>query len=77
MADGTAFDTGKRYHVVMNSYRAQGGGGHLSKGLGWDNATISSRVIWDSRKDMRTLFMQWEASRSPISADPLNHWNYE
>ncbi len=77
MADGQAFVPQKRYRVVMNSYRAQGGGGHLFEGLGWDDATASSRIIWESQEEMRTLFMQWEASRSPFSADLLNHWKYE
>jgi len=45
--------------------------------LGWDDATASSRIIWESQEEMRTLFMQWEASRSPFSADLLNHWKYE
>ena len=77
MADGQAFVPKKMYRVVMNSYRAQGGGGHLFEGLGWDDATAASRIIWGSQEDMRTLFMQWEASRSPFSADLLNHWKYE
>ncbi|HOG25514.1 MAG TPA: 5'-nucleotidase C-terminal domain-containing protein [Bacteroidales bacterium] len=75
MADGQAFIPQKRYRVVMNSYRAQDGGGHLFDGLGWDESVASGRLIWVSRQDMRTLFMQWEASRSPFSADLLNHWN--
>ncbi|MDD5733671.1 MAG: 5'-nucleotidase C-terminal domain-containing protein, partial [Bacteroidales bacterium] len=75
MADGQAFIPQKKYRVVMNSYRAQGGGGHLFDGLGWDESVASGRLIWVSRQDMRTLFMQWEASRSLFSADLLNHWN--
>ena len=32
MADGAPFDLAKTYSVAINSYRAQGGGGHLVTG---------------------------------------------
>jgi len=77
MADGFAFVPERKYHVVMNSYRAQGGGGHLFNGPGWDAATASARIVWESKTDMRKLFMEWEASRSPFNPEPLNHWQYK
>ena len=77
MADGFPFVPERKYHVVMNSYRAQGGGGHLFNGLGWDAATASARIVWESRTDMRKLFMEWEASRSPFNPEPLDHWQYK
>ena len=77
MADGFAFVPERKYHVVMNSYRAQGGGGHLFNGPGWDAATASDRIVWESKTDMRKLLMEWEASRSPFNPEPLNHWQYK
>lgn len=77
MADGFAFVPERKYHVVMNSYRAQGGGGHLFNGPGWDAATASARIVWESKTDMRKLFMEWEASRSPFNPEPLIHWQYK
>lgn len=45
MADGSAFDPAASYTVAMTSYRANGGGGILSKGAGIDNAEMQRRVV--------------------------------
>ncbi|MFA7251832.1 MAG: bifunctional metallophosphatase/5'-nucleotidase, partial [Bacteroidales bacterium] len=77
LASGFDFSPERKYHVVLNSYRAQGGGGHLFRGLGWDASTAKDRIVWESPTDIRKIFMQWEASRSPFDPAPLNHWQYQ
>ncbi|NLA16337.1 MAG: bifunctional metallophosphatase/5'-nucleotidase [Bacteroidales bacterium] len=77
LAGGFDFVQERKYKVVMNSYRAQGGGGHLLEGVGWDAATIRARMLWESKTDMRQDFMNWEASRSPFRARPLPYWRYQ
>jgi 2',3'-cyclic-nucleotide 2'-phosphodiesterase/3'-nucleotidase len=76
MSRGFPFVPERKYKVVMNSYRAQGGGGHLFEGLGWSPATAQERILWEGKTDMRQAFMNWEASRSPFRADPLPYWRY-
>lgn len=77
LASGFDFSPERKYHVVLNSYRAQGGGGHLFRGLGWDASTAKDRIVWESPTEIRKIFMQWEASRSPFDPAPLNHWQYQ
>ncbi|MFY9116459.1 MAG: bifunctional UDP-sugar hydrolase/5'-nucleotidase [Bacteroidales bacterium] len=77
MSRGFLFVPERKYKVVMNSYRAQGGGGHLFEGLGWSPATAKERILWESKTDMRQDFMKWEASRSPFRAAPLPYWRYK
>lgn len=77
MATGEPFSNDKTYNVAMNSYRSMGGGGHLSEGLGWSSDEIDKRRIWEGKMDIRRLFMDWEAHRSPFEALPLNYWSYK
>lgn len=74
MADGTAFDEERYYAVVMNSYRAMGGGGHLMRGLGWSKDTIRERTIWESDKDLRSLFIDWARAKKTLNNESLNCW---
>ena len=45
LADGTPFDENATYSVALTSYRASGGGGHLSRGAGMDTDRIDDVVI--------------------------------
>lgn len=74
MANGTPFKLDRSYNVAINSYRSMGGGGHLSEGLGWTSRQIKNGVIWESKEDIRTMFMKWEKSRTPFTASPLDQW---
>lgn len=76
MADGHPFVLEKTYLVAMNSYRANGGGGHLGVGLGWSAAHIEEQVVWAGQHDLRSSFMQWESQRSPLSPESLGQWKY-
>ncbi len=77
MADGQKFDFAKKYNVAMNSYRSMGGGGHLIEGLGWTSAQLTQRRVWEGKMDIRRLIMDWEGSRTPFEALPLNQWSYK
>ncbi len=74
MADGTPFDMGKTYNVVMNSYRSMGGGNHLMNGLGWAQEEIKDHVVWQSDRDLRSLFIDWAAKKGVLNTEPLNCW---
>ncbi len=76
MADGTPFSADSVYHVVMNTYRSMGGGNHLSEGVGWNRSDIQSHVVWQSDRDLRSLFIEWAAQRGTLEAAPLNHWKW-
>ena len=74
MADGTPFDMDKTYNVVMNSYRSMGGGNHLMNGLGWAQEEIKDHVVWQSDRDLRSIFIDWASKKGVLDAEPLNCW---
>jgi 2',3'-cyclic-nucleotide 2'-phosphodiesterase/3'-nucleotidase len=74
MADGTPFDMNKTYNVVMNSYRSMGGGNHLINGIGWAQEDIKNHVVWQSERDLRSLFIDWASKKGVLDTEPLNCW---
>ena len=74
MADGTPFNMEKTYNVVMNSYRSMGGGNHLMNGVGWAQEEIKDHVVWQSDRDLRSLFIDWAAKKGVLDSEPLNCW---
>ena len=74
MADGTPFDMEKTYNVVMNSYRSMGGGNHLINGIGWPQEEIKDHVVWQSDRDLRSLFIDWARKKGVLDTEPLNCW---
>ena len=74
MADGTPFDMDKTYNVVMNSYRSMGGGNHLINGVGWPQEEIKNHVVWQSDRDLRSLFIDWAAKKGVLDTETLNCW---
>ncbi len=78
MADGrTPFDAARTYSVAINSYRAQGGGGHLVQGARLSDADVKSMkfVTSSTIKDLRYYIMKWiEAQPGPIDARPNGNW---
>ena len=74
MADGTPFDMDKTYNVVMNSYRSMGGGNHLINGIGWAQEDIKNHVVWQSDRDLRSLFIDWARKKGVLDTEPLNCW---
>ena len=74
MADGTPFDMDKSYNVVMNSYRSMGGGNHLMNGVGWAQEEIKDHVVWQSDRDLRSIFIDWSRKKGVLDTEPLNCW---
>lgn len=58
MQDGTPFDEAREYTVAMSSYRYNGGGGHLTKGLGFTKEQIAERTVKNVLSDLRGMIMQ-------------------
>lgn len=74
MADGAAFDPGKKYKVAINSYRGTGGGGHLVRGAGISKEELSKRVLNSTIKDLRYLMMKWIEKNKTITPKAFGHW---
>ena len=76
MADGTPFDLTKKYRVAVNSYRANGGGGLLTKGAGIPLDKLRTRVLWTSDREMREYLRRDISRQSEINPQSLNNWRF-
>ncbi len=74
MQDGTDFDYEKSYKVAINSYRGNGGGGHLTRGVGIPYDDLKARVLSSTDKDLRFLMMKWLEKKVVITPVAANNW---
>ncbi len=75
LADGSAFQLDSLYHIAMNSYRASGGGYHITKGAGIPHAELKSRIISVSEKDLRSHIADYIREKGKVKARPNNNWS--
>lgn len=75
MADGTPFDLAKEYKVAINSYRGNGGGGHLTKGAGIPQNEIVNRMLSSTIKDLRYFLMKWIEKQQTVTPTALGNWD--
>lgn len=76
MADGTPFDMTKDYKVAINSYRSNGGGGHLVHGVGIPHEKINERLIKTDTRDLRGIIMDDLMQMKRLEIKPLNNWKF-
>ena len=72
--DGTPFNPDKTYTVAINSYRGNGGGGHLTKGAKIKPGELSSRIVNTTTKDLRYYLEQWLKAKGEITPKADNNW---
>ncbi|MDC7219238.1 MAG: bifunctional UDP-sugar hydrolase/5'-nucleotidase [Spirochaetales bacterium] len=76
-SDGRTFDESALYKVAINSYRASGGGGHLTKGAGLDKAAIAAKTIDSTDIDLRYYLMKWIENAGTVTPEALGNWSVE
>jgi 2',3'-cyclic-nucleotide 2'-phosphodiesterase/3'-nucleotidase len=74
LANGEPFLLDKKYKVVLNSYRGNGGGGHLIDGSGISHSQLHQRIILKSEKDVRTIIMEWITEKQNVTPSALGQW---
>ena len=74
MADGQPFDPGRDYLVAVNSYRGNGGGGHLVEGAGIPQEELVKRLVNTTTKDLRFYMMRWIEEKKEISPEASGQW---
>ena len=74
LSDGSVFKFDRKYTVAINSYRGNGGGGHLTRGAGIPIEELSSRVISSTDKDLRYYMMKWIEKEKVITPSLLENW---
>ncbi len=73
-SDGTPFSESANYRVAINSYRGNGGGGHLTMGAGIEQDSLSARILWSSGKDLRHYLMQYLTCRDTLYPELIRNW---
>ncbi len=74
-SDGRAFNEGETYEVAINSYRASGGGGHLTKGAGIDKADLAGITLTSTDKDLRYYLLKWIEGEGTVSPSAIGNWS--
>ena len=74
LSNGNEFDLDKMYTVAINSYRGNGGGGHLVRGAGIPKEELSKRVISSTEKDLRFHIMRWIKEKKILTPGRINNW---
>jgi 2',3'-cyclic-nucleotide 2'-phosphodiesterase/3'-nucleotidase len=76
MSDGQPFDEKKWYKVVMNSYRANGGGDLLTRGAGIPKDSLESRVIFNTDLDQRHYLTEEIRKMGTVNPQPNHNWKF-
>ena len=77
LEDGTPFDLDKTYTVAVNSYRANGGGGHLERGLGIPHDKIKERITKVIESDIRGLIINdFLEQKGKINIKHHDNWKF-
>ena len=76
LSNGAPFMETETYRVALNSYRANGGGGHLEEGAGIPKEELAARVRWRGTGDFREDLIQWVRSRGSFSPAPIGAWRF-
>ena len=74
MSSGEPFEMDKVYKVAINSYRANGGGSHLTEGVGLSHSELQKRIIKRYDDDLRTMITEWIKEHKVIHPTPTKDW---
>ncbi|TDJ56368.1 MAG: bifunctional metallophosphatase/5'-nucleotidase, partial [Ignavibacteria bacterium] len=74
LSNGSPFVLTEKYKVAINSYRGNGGGGHLTTGAGIPEKELSTRVITSTDKDLRFYMMKWIEKKKKITPIIIGNW---
>lgn len=74
MSNGEEFKLDKKYRAAINSYRGNGGGGHLTTGAKIPKDELSKRIITSTEKDLRFYMMKWIENKKVVTPKKLNNW---
>lgn len=75
LSDGTPFNETHTYQVAINSYRGNGGGGHLTKGSGIPHNELSKRISWSTDIDLRYHLMNWLSESDTVHPAVSINWS--
>lgn len=76
MSDGQPFDPARTYRVVMNSYRANGGGELLTRGAGIPKDSLASRIVYKSDRDLRHYLAEEIRRQGTVVPKANGNWHF-
>lgn len=74
LSDGTPFDPKQSYTVAINSYQAAGGGGFVTRGLGWNEEDIRFHTLTESTHDMCYYIARKIRSEGTVVTSGRSNW---
>lgn len=74
ISTGDDFDVDKTYKAAVNSYRGNGGGGHLTKGAGIPKDDLPERILTSTEKDLRYYMMKWIERQEVVTPKNVGNW---
>jgi len=74
LSDGSLFSFDSVYTVALNSYRGNGGGGHLTRGAKIPEEQLSNRILNSSDKDLRYLIKNWIEKKKVLTPEIIGNW---
>ena len=72
--DGRPFEMNMSYSVAINSYRGNGGGGHITEGAGIKKDDLFSRLVSSTDRDLRYYILKSIESKGVIDPVSFNNW---
>lgn len=76
LSNGREMEDKATYRVAVNSYRGNGGGGHLVDGAGIKSNDLMSRVVSSTGRDLRYYIMKNIEEKKQISPAPADNWKF-
>jgi 2',3'-cyclic-nucleotide 2'-phosphodiesterase/3'-nucleotidase len=73
-SDGKPFEPDRIYTVAINSYRGNGGGGHLTAGAGIPKDELPQRLIRSTEKDLRYYILKDLEEKGKVHPFAYNNW---
>jgi len=74
LRDSTMFSLDSTYRVAINSYRGNGGGGHLIRGAGIPKEELARRIIYSTDTDLRLQIMNWIKEKKKLYPRIIGNW---
>ena len=76
MSNGEPFDEDRMYTVVMNSYRANGGGDLMIRGAGIPKDSLEKRIVYQSELDLRHYLMEEIERMGTVHPKAASNWKF-
>ncbi|NLN30474.1 MAG: bifunctional metallophosphatase/5'-nucleotidase [Bacteroidales bacterium] len=74
LSDGRPFEKHKYYNVALNSYRGNGGGGHLTRAAGIKTEDLRQRLVSSTDRDLRYFIIGEIEAEKVFIPKALNNW---